>query len=423
MRQALIGATVIDGTGAGARPDSTVIIDGTKIVEVSQQKEFGPEMAAYDVTGKTIMPGLIDCHQHLATWAQWLICDQAHPLMYLQAKGVMAMRACLEVGCTTVRDLGGLEAGYVQAQRDGIIPGPRLQTCVNQIQPTNGLLDYMPGVGGAISPQGHTLTVPGVPAIWADGPHECRKKVREMLRYGAQVIKIFNSPHPTARPWLDPWRSLWTKEELDAIVDEAHKAGVAVTCHATSTQAVMESLQGGVDCIEHGVGMDEACLAEMVERGVWWVPTYLIFRFHATINPDLQWREVAKGLYEEHLALLPKAMKAGVKIAMGTDAAYAFGDIPGELEIMVEAGMPPMEAIVTSTRNSAQCLGMDDLVGTLEPGKEADLLVVDGDPLADMSVLQKLDKLSLVMQAGKPMAGPMVGQFPWENPGWPKPAI
>ena len=423
MHQALIGATVIDGTGAGARPDATVIIEGAKIVEISQQREFGPEVAVYDVTGKTIMPGLIDCHQHLVTWAQWLICEQTHPLMYLQAKGVMAMRACLEVGCTTVRDLGGMEAGYVQAQRDGIIPGPRLQTCVIQIQPTNGMLDYMPGIGGMISPQGRTAELPGIPVSWADGPYECRKRVREVLRFGAQVVKIFNSPHPTARPWLDPWRTLWTEEELTAIIDEAHKAGVQVTCHTMGQPALRQAVLAGVDCIEHGTHMDEECMTEMVKRGIWWVPTYLIFRFHSTLNPDLVWREMAKGFYEEHMALLPKAMEAGVKIAMGTDAAYAYGDIPAELELMVEAGMEPMEAIVTSTLNSAQCLGMDDLVGTLEAGKEADLLVVYGDPLTDISVLQKLDKLSLVMQAGKAVAGPMAGQFPWQNPGWPKSAF
>jgi imidazolonepropionase-like amidohydrolase len=421
MTIALLGATVIDGTGASPKKDCTVVIEDSKIVELTDRRDFGEGCFVYDAAGKTIIPGLIDCHQHLTNFNTLLVSFQAEPLMYYQAKGIAGMRACLEVGCTTTRDLGGLESGFVKAQREGLIIGPRLQTCVMQIQPTNGMLDYMPGVGGAVSPQGHAFFIPGLPSGWADGVEECRKKVREMLRYGAEIIKILNSPHPAARPWLDPWRLVYSDEEILAIVDEAHMAGVEVTAHTIGQEGTKQAVRCGVDCIEHGAMMDEETMELMAEKGTWWVPTYLIFRFHATVNPDLAWRKMAGPIYEYHQKILPQALAKGVRIAMGTDAAYAMGDIPAELTIMVESGMSPLQAIEVSTLRAAECLGMADEIGTIQTGKEADLLIVDGDPLADISILDQRDKLLAVMQAGKVLAGVEAGQFPWTDPGWPKP--
>ena len=424
MAVALVGGTVIDGNGGIPIVNGTVVVDGSKIVEVSQRRELGSEMPVFDVSGQTLMPGLIDCHTHLDGFVQWIIIHQSNSLMYEHARGIMNMRAHLETGCTSARDCGGLEVGLVQAQREGIIPGPRIQPSIMQISATNGTLDYMPGLGGAISPQGQVISIPGVPLGWADGVDDCRKKVREMLRYGAEVIKIFNSPHPTARPALDPWRTLFTDEELLAISDEAHKAGVQVTCHAYAPQAIKQAIRCGVDCIDHGIDMDDEVIEEMAAKGVWWVPTFLIQRWYATVNRDISFREMAKGIYERHRKNLPKAIRAGVRVAMGTDIGYlSAGAVPRELQEMVEAGISPMQAIEVSTRRAAECLGWDKKVGTLEVGKEADLLVVDGDPLADISLLQRLEKLSLVMQAGKPVAGPMAARFPWQNPGWPRPDL
>jgi len=413
MKIAFIGGTVIDGTGASPKPGSSVIIDDSKIIEINQNRDFGPDVQVYDVSGKTIMPGLIDCHQHMSVENQVPISFQQGSFMYIQSKTIMAMKADLETGFTTVRDLGGLEAGFVKAQKEGIMPGPRLQTCVNQIQATNGILDYMPGIGGAISPQGYTASIPGVPSVWADGVDECRKKTREMLRYGAQVIKILNSAHPMARPWLDPWRSTYTIKEMKAIVEEAHNAGVTVTAHGIGRESTKQAVLAGVDCIEHGINMDEETMEEMIKRGTWWVPTLLIWLFHSTINPDLPWREFIKPIYEAHKSLLPKAIEKGIKIAGGSDLIPLWLNCSEELELMVESGVSSMQAIEISTMRAAQCMGMDDMVGTIERGKEADLLVIDGDPLADIKILQDLNKLLLVMQAGKPVAGPMEKEFPW----------
>lgn len=416
---ALIGGKVIDGTGAPARPNSTVVIDGSKIVEVSQQREFGPNVQIIDVSGKTVMPGLIDCHQHFAAWFQWLITEQNHSLMYQAGKTVFALKGCLEAGCTTARDLGGLEAGFRDTVAHGLIPGPRLQTALVIIQPTNGLTDHMAGVGRAISPQGLYATVPGIPTPWCNGPYEARAKVREVLRYGADIVKIANSAVQYRKKNL-PARTLFTKEELEAIVDEAHTAGVQVSCHTRSLPGTLAAVRAGVDIIEHGTTLDEQCVEEMAKRGTWYVPTFTIYRWHAAHNPNEAVRKAIQPILKSHVASFALALKAGVCIAMGTDAGYAVGVIGIELQHMVEAGMTPTQAIEVSTRRAAECMQMDDDIGTLEQGKEADLLVVDGDPLQDIHVLSELDRLSLVIQAGRPVAGSMIYPFSSQRPELPR---
>ncbi len=417
MLKVFIGGTVIDGTGTAPRPDCMVVVEGSKIVEVSQRREeLGPEALVIDVRGKTVMPGLIDCHTHFAPWIQWLINDQGHSLMYLGAKTTYFLKGVLESGVTTARDLGGLEAGFVEAQAKGLIPGPRLQTSLVIISPTNGLLDCIPGVGRAISPQGRVAQAPGVPLPWCDGPNEARKKVREVLRYGADVIKIANTGTPYDTK-LAPDRPHFTVEELEAICDEAHKAGVQVNCHVMkSRRATLEAVRAGVDIIDHGTLLDEECVEEMARRGVWLTPMFSIAHWHTNHNPNPAARKFNAEMLKEHLHSFALAFKGGVPIAMGTDAAFAVGVNAKELEYLVQAGMTPMQAITASTGRAAECLRMKHIVGTLEAGKEADLLIIDGNPLQDITALARKECLSLVMQAGVPMAGPMVYQFPWKPP-------
>ncbi|MBW2366624.1 MAG: amidohydrolase family protein, partial [Deltaproteobacteria bacterium] len=210
MKTVLRGGNVIDGTGREIQPNMTVAIEGSKIVDVGDQSEFGSDWNVLDVSGKTVLPGLIDCHNHFAPKLQWLISEQANSLMYLASETVHAMKGCLEAGCTTTRDMGGLEAGFVRAQAEGLIWGPRLQTALVIIGPTNGLIDSIPPLGGAISPQGMHATAPGMPSPWCNSPWEARAKVREVLRYGADVIKVANTD-------IGNTRALFTQEELDAI--------------------------------------------------------------------------------------------------------------------------------------------------------------------------------------------------------------
>jgi len=407
MKTALINGNVIDGTGGPPRPDCTVVIEGSKVVEVSRQREFGSEVQIIDVSGKTVMPGLIDCHQHFAPKFMWLISEQANPLMYLASEAVHAMKGCLEAGCTTARDMGGLEVGFVRAQAEGLISGPRLQSSLVIIQPANGLTDnFPPSLGSAVSPQGLQATAPGIPLPWCNGPWEARAKVREVLRYGADVIKVANSD-------IDNTRVLFTQEELDAIVDEAHRAGVPVGCHAHTPDSAMMAIRAGVDSIEEGCLLDETCVAEMAKRGTWYVPCLSNPHWWLDGAKDPDTKQWAQTIVDGNRRAFILSMQAGVPIAMGTDSGYAVGEAALEPEWMVEAGMKPLEAIAVSTGRAAEFLGLKDKIGTVETGKEADLLVLDGDPLKDIAVLSRRKHLSLVMQAGKPVAGPLVNQFPW----------
>ena len=418
MPLALIGARIIDGTGKPPVENGTVVIDGTKIVEVSQQHEFGSVVQTVDVTGMSIMPGMIDCHQHFGGWFQWLFSEQKKSLMYLSSQTTNFLKGCLEAGCTTARDMGGLEAGFRDAVKDGLIPGPRLKTALVIIQPTNGITDNLPGLGGAITPQGLYAGAPGLPSPWCDGPWEARKKVREVLRYGADVIKIANEGIPSPR--FRPDRTLFQQDELDAIVDEAHKAGVPVGSHAYSHESVMMVLRAGVDSIEEGCFLDEECVEEMAKRGVWYVPCLSNPHWHVAHNHDPAMREWNMSVVESNKRAFVLAMQAGVPIAMGTDSGYAVGEAALELGWMVDAGMSPAQAIAVSTGRAAEFLRMGNQVGTLERGKEADLLVLEGNPLQDIGVVSRNECLALVMQAGKGVAGTKLSQLPRQTPERPR---
>ena len=414
---ALVGGKVIDGNGGEPLEGGTVVIDGAKIVEISEKRKFSSDVKVVDATGKTIMPGLIDTHVHFSPWFQWLISSQTKPLTYWMSKTALHMRLFLQTGVTTARDMGGLEVGFAEAQADGLIPGPRTKTALVIIQATNGLTDNMPGVGGTITPQGLTAFLPGLPSPWADGEDGVRAKVREVLRYGADMIKCANTPVPWTSPKLRSDRPLFTRPELDAIVDEAHRAGVQVCCHVTgyeSTDSTLDAIRAGVDVIDHGSLLDDECVSEMARRGTYYCPMFAIIDFHRKRNPDLSVRPIAEATWELTRTSFRKAVDAGVRICMGTDQAVETGWQGLELQCMVENGLAPMEALVVSTKQAAQALGMDGVVGTLEVGKEADLLVLDGDPLQDVRVLQDVGKLLLVMQAGKPVYGALSQQLPYE---------
>ena len=405
MRTALIGATLIDGTGGLPRRDATVVLEDDTIVEVSQAREFGSEVRVVDLSGLTVLPGLIDCHIHLAHWGQRLYETPERSLMELACETVEAMRVTLAAGCTTARDLGGLESGFREAQRRGLIAGPRLQASLVIVSPTNGIVDATTA-HGLSSP-----TLPSMPRRYCNGPYEARAVVREVLHRGADVIKIA-STGGVSSPKVDPRRQIFTREEVEAIVDEAHLAGVQVTCHAVGGPGLLMAVQAGVDCIEHGAWLDDEVVAEMARRGTWYVPTFAVYRWHGTRGPEFK-QVRARALWEPHRQSFQRALAAGVRIAMGTDiGGYGFGDTGLELELLVENGMTPAQAIETATRRSAECLRLAETLGTLEPGKQADLLVVDGDPLEDITILREPERRTLVVQAGRPVSPPAEAQWP-----------
>ena len=419
MKIALRGGLLIDGSGEAPKEHGTVVVEGSKIIGIGGSVEPASDLQIVDVRGKTIMPGMIDAHNHMAPWGSRLVSDQQDHLLYQAAKAVYNMKSCLEAGCTAVRDLGGLEAGIVRAQREGLLPGPRMQTSVCIIQPTNGLMDgaYQPVNWFTVSPQGLFAPQPGVPCAIADGPWGVRRKVREVLRAGADVIKIANCQAPFAKssaPELPRSRSVFTREELDALVDEAHRAGAPVSVHSNFVPSTLEAVLAGVDSIEHGSILDDRCAEEMARRGIFLVPTITNVMWHFERTTDPAMLAALKPIVEGIRYSFALALEHGVPIAMGTDAAWASGLIGCELGHMVEFGMTPMQAIVAASSTAAKCLRLHDRTGVLRPGMEADLLVLSGNPLADIRLLADRRNIELVMLAGRPMAGPMTRAFAWD---------
>ena len=399
MVTALVGGTLIDGNGGLARRDTTVVIDGDTIREVSQQREFGSDVRVVDLGGQTIMPGLIDCHAHFAHWGMNLISHQHKSLMLLAAETVAALRTTLEAGCTTARDLGGLDGGFREAVQQGLIAGPRLQCSLIVVSPTNGIVDPTTAQG---------LASPNVP-----GPASARlqrpvRGPREGARSAAGRRRCHQDRHDRRRQFA-----------------EGRSAPPAV--HPGGGRG---DRGRGPHGRRHG-DLPRARRAGPADGRAGWRGLHRARRLAGPRRSWPRWRRAgpgtcrrspstagtgpsgrpssrsrAQGMREDHLKSFARARKAGVRIAMGTDiGGYGYGETALELELLVEAGMTPAEAIETSTRRSAECMRIDGEVGTLTAGKRADLLVVDGDPLADISMLRRRESLALVMQNGVAAAG------------------
>lgn len=403
MKLALVGARILDGTGSAPTDGSTVLIDDGKIVGIERHFDADTDTLAVDASRYTVMPGVIDSHVHYAPWAQWLVTHTEDRLMNLACQTVDALRLSLEAGVTTARDLGGLEAGFVEAADSGLILSPRLQSCVTIIHPTNGVLDNMPSRGGTTSKMGNTLRVPGMPAPYCSGPWEAREKVREIVRSGANVIKMATSSQRVNG--VMQWdMQTFNEEEISAICDEAHRMGLKVTSHARGRQGVLAAVQCGVDGIEHGGDLDDDVLNEMARRGIWLIPTLFITAWHAANDPEEVDRLNAQQRLELTSRTLIRAQQLGVPIAMGSDGGLEDPTAGiAELALMADAGMSAADVIVAATSGAARWLGVADRVGTVEVGKAADLLMVAGDPLADLRSLQ--GELGLVTLGGRPVGG------------------
>jgi imidazolonepropionase-like amidohydrolase len=361
-----------------------------------------PPPGAVDVGGRTILPGLIDAHVHLTS-------DVSRspgfgPPARLEGEGprprelgwfvlANAARALLEAGITSVRDVGSYDDEAIVLRRAvelGLVGGPRILSCGRIISATCA--------GGALF---------GTMYREADGPDEMRKAVREQIRRGADYVKIMSTG---ARSVLreDPEPAQMTHEEVRAVVDEAHRMGLRVAAHAEGLDGARLAVDEGVDTIEHGLSLHRApeVLERMAERGIVLVPTLSTFhdlaeRFASDFAPALV--EQAKRQLAEAYETLVAARAAGVTLAMGFDSGPP-GANALELVRMVEGGLSPLEGIVAATQGSARALGLDD-VGSLEPGYAADLVVVDGDPLADVRLLTNPERIWLVVKDGRAIAG------------------
>lgn len=401
-RLALTNALIIDPANTTPAHGQTLVIENGRISAVGPVERLSAETQVIDVAGKSILPGLIDAHIHLAVWGQDLIAHRTNTIPYLVAKTVKSFEEVLASGCTGVRDCGGLDAGLRDAVADGLIKGPRIATSVTIVSPTDGLIDPM-SAQGIVTP-----TLGSIPSPSCNGAEGVRAKVREVIRSGADFIKIATSGGVSS-PRVHPRRQLFTLEEVRVAVEEAHTAGLRVACHAIGGPGLRMAIDAGVDSIEHGALLDDTCVELMAERGIWYVPTLAIYRWHETLGDDVR-RTRALELRGPHRESLRLARAAGVNIAMGSDAGGYCLDFSLELELLVEAGFTPMEAIRAGTLGSAGCIGWED-TGSLTIGKVADLLVVDGDPSQDISVLRGPARIEAVFRAGTVVAGTRMDRY------------
>ncbi len=406
MKTILRVGRLIDGTGAAPKRDTILTIDGNRIVDVRAAGQGvgtdDPNARRYDCPTLTALPGLIDCHDHLAHLGQDLRERFATPQSLAILRAGRWVTETLLAGVTTVRDAAGIDLGVKMAVEQGVIDGPRLLISLVIISQTGGHGDLTQPAGLSTD----FPTLPGVPDGIADGVDAVRVKVREVLRLGADWIKVATNGG-SGSPRGGYHVRQFCLDELRVMVEEAHSKGVRVMVHAHGGDSLSMCLAAGVDTIEHGSFADDRQLEEMARRGIWMVPTLSVtHRMMAKIreNPDgvpAYTRARIGGLLETKQQTLRRAIEFGVPIAMGTDAgALGHGRNALELPYMVEAGMSPMQAIVASTQMGARLLGMGDDLGTLQPGRLADVILVDGDPLADISIVTEPPRLALIMKGG-----------------------
>ena len=396
----LHNATLVDGTGGTPVPSAAVLIHDGKTAWAGPEADLPTSQSAegptsVDLAGNTICPGFFDCHVHLGLpGAGGLPLDRVlHPLSYHYFQLVERLRVTLHNGVTTARDLMGVDAGVRQAVADGLVAGPRLLVAIDMMSQTSGHADYH-------LPSGIDLT-PLVGGSLVDSVDEARRRTRELIAAGADVLKIASSGGIASPSDQPEWLGMRT-EMIAAVVAEAKSYGnKPVAAHAIGRAGIEAAVEAGVTSIEHGYQLDDVLRKRMVDKGIFLVPTLLETMSDVTVSPaarekSVRWHQMA------HEAVAASAA-AGVRIALGTDAGLSpnHGTNLQELGLLVRfGGLTPMQAIVAGTRTSAELCGMEDVLGTVEAGKIADVVVVRGDPLADVESLGKPENILLVIKDG-----------------------
>jgi imidazolonepropionase-like amidohydrolase len=393
VRTTYRAARVFDGVSEHATEDGAVLVEDGRIASVGSVADLPAGVGITDLGDATILPGLIDAHVHLV----WSASAEPHEVVERESRALTALRCAnnaalhLRAGVTTVRDLGatdGLSIDVARAVGLGVLRGPRVIAAGRAIAMTGG--------------HGWFL------GREADGAEAVRHAVRSELKAGATCIKLMASGGVYGHA-EEPGSPQLTVEELRVAVEEAHKAGRRVAAHAYSIEAIGNALDAGVDSIEHGSFIDRDTAGRMRESGTYLVPTMSVYRAMSERGPELGAPEYIRRKTAEVLEASREAfrlaLEAGVPVAAGTDCGapgHPHGTLPEELMLMVESGASPIQALRFGTSAAADLLGLGDEVGSLEPGKRADLLAVDGDPTSEILALRDV---RLVLRDGSGVAG------------------
>lgn len=354
-----------------------ILTENGIIIQIGDLKGLPSNIRTLDLHGRTLMPGLFNCHVHITSnpdpRAQKPTSQAA---LTIQAINNLALH--LSSGVTYVRDVGSadfIDIELREAVNDGRVQGPDMQV--------SGRCICMTG--------GHGWNT----GRQADGADECRKAAREMLRAGADWIKVMATGGVMTKG-VEPGAEQLSVEEMTAIAEEAHKKGVRVCTHAQGNTGIKNALKAGIDCIEHGIYLDDESIGTMLKQGSWLVPTLCAphFILKHGVKDGVPEYAVKKTeiVHDAHFASFQKAYKAGVKCACGTDAGTPYNPhngTPNELILMVKSGLTPMQAIETATINSAKLLNVSDSLGSIEVGKKAHFAIFDGDPSKDINDILK----------------------------------
>jgi imidazolonepropionase-like amidohydrolase len=400
----LKASRLFDGRGDAAVPNGVVIVEGNRIRAAGSGIPIPAGARVIDLGDATLLPGLIDAHTHMTgessdNWYQATLDNLRRTVAEEAIRSTGYARKTLMAGFTTVRDVGSgdyVDVGLRNAIRDGVVPGPRMMVAVHALGARGGHCDE----GGF--PYGRFGDEPGLEQGIVSGADAFRDSVRFQVKYGADVIKIcatggvLSLSDEVDTPQL-------TQDEMNAIVDEAHRLRKKVAAHAHGNEGAKAAIRAGVDSIEHGSFMDDEALRMMKDRGTYLVPTLLAGEYTAGRSeirhypPEIAAK--AKAAVAARSDMFRRALKTGVKIAFGTDSAVSpHGLNAEEFGLLVSLGMKPAAALRAATSSAADLLGISKTLGTLEAGKTADVIAVPGDPLADIKVMEKV---KFVMKEGQ----------------------
>ena len=397
--------TLIDCTGADPRPHMTVLVEGDISRRVGPTSAVEPPRGAtvFDGRGLTLLPGLIDAHTHLGITDLNFTDRRRQPLAIYAMRVARTIEQAVDQGFTTVRDAGMLDGGWAHAVAAGHLRGPR-------ILPSGAPLSQTGGHGDSrnrfdVEPQ---RSIPGIFSAGAivDGVDAVRRAAREQLRYGATQIKVMASGGAMS-PADELEHTQFTVEEMAAAVEVARAAGTYVLAHAYHPRAIANAVAAGARSIEHGNFLDEATAARMAADGVFLVPTLVTYE-QIDIGGE------AAGVAAHQLEKIRAVRRAGdesVRIARAAGVRIGSGsDLLGDMQAarareltLKAAALSSMEALVSATRTNATLLGLDHVIGTIQEGKQADLVLVDGDPIADISLIEDAANMVLVVKAGRPV--------------------